>query len=105
MRRKHGIILVHGIQTFGAWQDRFGALLKKHKKEVEVHIYKYGYRSVLELLIPFLRLFVIRRFQQYLLRRSCTSILRIIPQSENQGVSHRLPRREGKRHGRRPPFL
>jgi hypothetical protein len=39
------------------------------------------------------------------LRRSCPSILRIIPQSENQVVYPRLPTREGKRHGRRPPFV
>ncbi len=36
--------------------------------------------------------------------RSCTSSVRIIPQPEPQVVYHRFPRREGKRHGRQPPF-
>ena len=36
--------------------------------------------------------------------RSCTCILRISFQPENQVVYHRFPRGEGKRHGRQPPF-
>jgi hypothetical protein len=35
---------------------------------------------------------------------SCPSILRIILQPEHQVVYQRSPRREGKCHGRHPPF-
>ena len=35
---KHVIILVHGIRTFGDWQNRLGALLKSKEPEAEVHV-------------------------------------------------------------------
>lgn len=68
--KKHIVVLVHGIRTFGAWQDRFSSLLHRHEPGVEVHIYKYGYFSSLAFLIPFLRMIVIRRFREYLAGRA-----------------------------------
>lgn len=44
---QHIVILVHGIRTFGAWQDRLAALLHAHEPGVEVHVYKYGYLDAL----------------------------------------------------------
>lgn len=65
-RKKHIVILVHGIRTFGAWQERFAILLKRYEPGVETHVYKYGYFSSLAFLIPFLRIPVRRRFRRYL---------------------------------------
>jgi WD40 repeat protein/pimeloyl-ACP methyl ester carboxylesterase len=64
--RKHIVILVHGIRTFGAWQDRLSDLLHQREPGIEVHIYKYGYFSALAFLVPFLRMIIIRRFRRYL---------------------------------------
>lgn len=65
-RKKHVVILLHGIRTFGAWQDRLSDLLHQREPGIEVHIYKYGYFSALAFLVPFLRMIIIRRFRRYL---------------------------------------
>jgi pimeloyl-ACP methyl ester carboxylesterase len=65
--KKHVVILVHGIRTFGAWQDRLSDLLHQREPGIEVHIYKYGYFSALAFLVPFLRMIIIRRFRRYLI--------------------------------------
>jgi hypothetical protein len=63
---RHVIILVHGIRTFGGWQDRLAALLRKHGAKTEIHIYKYSYLGSFAFLIPFLRRHVLKEFEQYL---------------------------------------
>jgi len=60
------IILLHGIRTFGGWQNRLSSTLDSAIPGVHVHIYKYGYFSTLTFLIPVLRNLVIRRFRRYL---------------------------------------
>jgi hypothetical protein len=58
--------LIHGIHTFGAWQDRFASLLATHRVDTEVIIWKLGYFDLVSFLIPFLRIPVIRRFRRFL---------------------------------------
>jgi pimeloyl-ACP methyl ester carboxylesterase len=68
--RKHVVILVHGIRTFGSWQDRLFALLKSSDPNIEIHIFKYKYLSALAFLVPPLRNRVVNRFREYLATHS-----------------------------------
>lgn len=63
---RHLVITVHGIRTFGQWQERLERMLREDPN-VDVLNYKYGYFSVLAFLIPFLRWIVTRRFRNELL--------------------------------------
>src|SRR5206468_4064169 len=69
----HLVITVHGIRTFGLWQERLEELLKLAAMEkavatrVDVFNYKYGYFSIVAFLIPFLRWLVTRRFRRDML--------------------------------------
>ncbi len=65
---KHLVVTVHGIRTFGAWQERLEAILTDADPQIEVFHYKYGYFSMLAFVIPFLRWLVTRRFRHELLR-------------------------------------
>jgi pimeloyl-ACP methyl ester carboxylesterase len=58
-------ILVHGIRTFGSWQERLRRLLEEQCNQ-DVVIFRYGYLDVLAFIIPFARRFAIKRFTQYL---------------------------------------
>ncbi len=60
------VVTVHGIRTYGHWQERLAALLVDN--EVSVYNYKYGYFSVVAFAIPFLRWLVTRRFRRDFLR-------------------------------------
>ncbi len=62
----HVVILVHGIRTFGEWQERFNRLLKERTPSIEVVRYRYGFFPVVSFLIPFLRIADIVRFRRYL---------------------------------------
>lgn len=64
--RKHLVITIHGIRTFGQWQNKVELLLRRHASKVEVRSYKYGYFSILVYFFPFLRSFIVRRFRQEL---------------------------------------
>ncbi len=68
---RHLVITVHGIRTFGRWQERLEAMLRAEIGQTEqltVYAYKYGYFSVFALLVPFLRWLVTSRFRRALLR-------------------------------------
>lgn len=66
---RHLVITVHGIRTFGQWQERLGRLVGRQAGgTIEVVHYKYGYFSVLAFLVPMLRWLVRRRFSSYLRR-------------------------------------
>ncbi len=65
----HLVITVHGIRTFGHWQERLEQLLKAADPTIAVFNYKYGYFSVIAFMIPFLRWLVTRRFRQELLHQ------------------------------------
>lgn len=64
---KQLIISVHGIRTFGGWQERLERLLLAEGagRELTVINYKFGYFSVLAFVIPFLRWLVVRRFRNF----------------------------------------
>lgn len=64
---RHLVITVHGIRTFGRWQERLEALLKNADSSIEVFNYKYGYFSVPAFVIPFFRWMVTRQFRQTLI--------------------------------------
>jgi hypothetical protein len=51
---KQLIITVHGIRTFGGWQERLDALVgaTNSDRELTVINYKFGYFSVVAFLIP-----------------------------------------------------
>jgi WD40 repeat protein len=70
---KHLVITVHGIRTFGGWQERLEKLLKDQVNPedlgcLEINNYKFGWFSVIGFLIPFSRWLVVRRFRSELLR-------------------------------------
>ena len=67
--REKLVITVHGIRTFGQWQERLGSLLKQAAPHrVAVENYHYGYFSTIAFLIPVLRWLATRRFRRELLR-------------------------------------
>lgn len=63
----HIIITVHGIRTFGQWQNKLKALIEEQSVHTRVFNYTYGYFSVIAFLIPPLRWLVVRNFRQELL--------------------------------------
>jgi len=70
---RHLIITVHGIRTFGQWQDRLASLIQKNEGiKIEVHKYHYGYFSVIAFWIPVIRRLATRRFLRALLAE-CTA--------------------------------
>lgn len=68
MQHSRLIVSVHGIRTYGHWQERLGALLQAQDERIDYCAYKYGYFSVLAFLIPPLRWLVVRRFRAQLLK-------------------------------------
>jgi hypothetical protein len=62
----HLLITVHGIRTFGKWQERLTRLVKNRSKDIEVYNYSYGFFSILAFLTPPLRWFVTLRFRKQL---------------------------------------
>ena len=64
------MITVHGIRTFGNWQERLEKLLKARDPSIQIVNYKYGYFSIFAFIVPFLRWLVTRRFRRDLLAQS-----------------------------------
>ena len=60
------LITVHGIRTFGGWQERLEGMIGDEvgANSVQVLNYKYGYFSVAAFIIPFFRWLVVRRFRK-----------------------------------------
>ena len=67
---RHVVILVHGIRTFGAWQDRLAALLRSVDRTSRYWFTSTVYLSALAFLVPFLRSVSIRRFRRHLAGRA-----------------------------------
>ena len=65
---RHIIVSVHGIRTYGHWQDRLKDLLRSKEDSIVYHTYTYGYFPIFAFLIPPLRWLVVRRFRESLLR-------------------------------------
>jgi len=60
------VVTVHGIRTFGQWQERLGELLRTSGFEGPILHFKYGYFSSLAFLVPPLRFLIVLRFARYL---------------------------------------
>jgi hypothetical protein len=67
---EHIIISVHGIRTYGDWQQRLGLLLDTQERSIKMIAFRYGYFGSLSFLIPGLRYFVIRRFRKILAEKA-----------------------------------
>ncbi|MDL1888649.1 hypothetical protein FBQ96_03525 [Nitrospirales bacterium NOB] len=67
VRPTHLIITVHGIRTFGQWQERLAKLIRSAEPTARVCNYHYGYFSIIAFMIPFLRWIVTRRFRHALI--------------------------------------
>src|ERR1039457_6521788 len=65
------LITVHGIRTFGLWQEKLEHKLREEPgRTVEVCHYRYGFFTVLAFLIPPFRWLATRRFRAELLHQS-----------------------------------
>jgi hypothetical protein len=66
----HLTVTVHGIRTFGQWQERLERLANAATPGPEIDFinYKYGYFSVIAFIIPFFRWLVVRRFRNELIK-------------------------------------
>ncbi len=68
---RHLVITVHGIRTYGAWQDRLEQAVSSHPDgptTVDFQHFRYGYFSALAFMIPLLRWLTVRRFRRVLVR-------------------------------------
>ncbi|WP_137929934.1 hypothetical protein [Mesorhizobium comanense] len=54
-RPQRVVVTVHGIRTFGQWQDRLRDLIHKRAPDVTVEPFRYGYFSALAFAFPFFR--------------------------------------------------
>jgi pimeloyl-ACP methyl ester carboxylesterase len=70
MEPSHLIITVHGIRTFGNWQERLEHLVTSGRasSQLEFVNYKFGFFSVVSFIVPFTRWLLVRRFRDELLR-------------------------------------
>src|SRR6516165_1435912 len=68
--RSRLIITVHGIRTYGRWQERLEALVTAQSNDPSLEFvnYKFGYFSIFAFIIPIFRWLVVRRFRQELVR-------------------------------------
>src|ERR1041385_1043616 len=64
--RRHLVVTVHGIRTFGQWQERLESLLRQRDPNIRGFHFKYGYFSTLAFMIPVFRWFVTQKFRRYL---------------------------------------
>jgi tetratricopeptide (TPR) repeat protein len=66
---RHLIISIHGIRTFGQWQNRLATLVKAREKNASVVKYKFRYFSAPAFMFPPLRWLEMHRFRRDLLSR------------------------------------
>jgi CheY-like chemotaxis protein len=58
---KINVLTIHGIRTFGQWQNNLEQSITTNCDEVKVTTYKYGLYSIISFAIPFLRPLEIKR--------------------------------------------
>ncbi|WP_281848687.1 hypothetical protein [Dyella sp. GSA-30] len=63
---EHIVVTVHGIRTFGQWQQRLSKLIRKQDGNIRCQAFVYGYFSIFAFLVPPLRWLVTRRFRRHL---------------------------------------
>ncbi len=61
----HLVITVHGIRTYGDWQDELKTLLEAAEPGVTVRMYRYGFFSSLAFLLPPVRWLMGRQFRSF----------------------------------------
>ena len=66
------IITIHGIRTFGQWQQRLERVCKAEAPDLVFYHYSYGYFSVLAFLFPPFRYLAVRRFASFLTQVQAT---------------------------------
>ena len=59
--KTHLVVTVHGIRTYGHWQEALGQLVESHDSTTETVHYQFGYFSAIAFLVPFVRDLVVRR--------------------------------------------
>jgi CheY-like chemotaxis protein len=59
--RKVAVFSVHGIRTYGSWQNRLQVLIQERTDDVSFYTYKYGYFSLISFLFPPLRRLEVNR--------------------------------------------
>ena len=66
--KPHLILTVHGIRTFGHWQERLESLVADTPtgSQTEFVCYKFGYFSAIAFVVPIFRWLVVRRFRNEL---------------------------------------
>ena len=70
----HLVITVHGIRTYGQWQERLEALLPEEQRDkIEFVHYKLGYFSIIKFLFPPARWLVTRQFRKFLAKEISNS--------------------------------
>jgi len=62
------LITVHGIRTFGEWQNRLKRIVNNVSPNINVISYKYGYFSVLAYLVPIFRKYAANKFKKQLIQ-------------------------------------
>lgn len=60
------VLTVHGIRTFGEWQNRFHNIVKRRFDGVSVSSYRYGYFSAIAFMVPFFRKHEVDRLASHL---------------------------------------
>ncbi|WP_435011551.1 hypothetical protein P12x_002866 [Tundrisphaera lichenicola] len=61
----HLIVTIHGIRTYGGWQDDLERELRAVEPSIKVLNFKYNYFSSIAFLLPFLRWIEARRFRKF----------------------------------------
>lgn len=54
---------VHGIRTFGQWQQDLKKIVESYVRAIKFEHYKYGYFTVVSFFIPFLRNLQVKKFR------------------------------------------
>ncbi len=68
--QRHLVITVHGIRTFGQWQERLERLVQSREPSIKVYNYHYGYYSILAYIFPPLRWLMTVRFRRALIKEA-----------------------------------
>jgi len=64
-RSKHIVVTVHGIRTFGQWQQRL-EMLFKDSPEIAFYHFRFGYFSIAAFVFPLTRWLLVSRFRREL---------------------------------------
>lgn len=67
-KQKVHALTVHGIRTFGEWQDRLRGIVHAKYAAIPFHNYKYGYFSSISFSVPILRDREVKRLANHLLQ-------------------------------------